>query len=97
MVIWATVAVCIYVFVRTLIPLILAHVLWNAGATLNQLDLLSSTTFDAIFLGLGILFVVYAMLRVETVSRWVSRNPFHRSLGPSSRCTGNCEPGLIKP
>lgn len=89
MVIWATVAVCVYIFSRTLIPLISAHVLWNTGATLSQLDLLSTTTFDAVVLGLGILLVVYAMLRVETVSRWVNRNPFHRSLCPSTRNTGS--------
>lgn len=88
MVIWATVAVCVYIFSRTLIPLIFAHVLWNTGAILSQLDLLSTTTFDAVVLGLGILLVVYAMLRAETVSRWASRNPFHRCLGPPTRSTG---------
>lgn len=93
MVIWATVAVCVYVFSRTLIPLISAHVLWNTGATLNQLDLLTTTNFDAIVLGLGVLLVVYAMLRVETVSRWVNRNPFHRSLGPPIRSDGSQDRG----
>lgn len=77
---WALVAVVLYLYGRTLIPLIAAHVWWNVGVGLQMFGFISSLELNMVTIVVGFLAFSFACANLDTVSDWVTRNPWNARL-----------------
>ncbi len=73
---WACVGVVLYLYGRTLMPLIVAHMWWNVGVGLEMFGFITAAQLNIVTIVVGFGGFAFACLHLESVSAWVSRNPW---------------------
>lgn len=73
---WAGVGVVLYLYGRSLMPLIAAHVWWNVGVGLEMFGFITATQLNVVTIVVGFGAFAFACLRLESVSTWVNKNPW---------------------
>lgn len=74
--VWALVAVVLYLYGRTLIPLIAAHLWWNIGVGLQMFGFVTSVQLQLVTVAAGFLAFSFACANLDAVSAWVGKNPW---------------------
>ncbi len=82
---WACVAVVLYLYGRTLMPLIAAHLWWNVGVGLEMFGFVTSAQLNIVTLVVGFGGFAFACLHLESVSAWVNGNPWNPRLVETHR------------
>lgn len=82
---WACVAVVLYLYGRTLMPLIAAHLWWNVGVGLEMFGFVTSAQLNIATLVVGFGGFAFACLHLESVSAWVNGNPWNPRLVETHR------------
>lgn len=78
---WAGVGVVLYLYGRSLMPLIAAHVWWNVGVGLEMFGFITATQLNVVTIVVGFGAFAFACTDLDSVSTWASKNPWDLRLG----------------